>query len=89
MRKRVVPVYMEPIKQLDDQMSRRLDYLEATDRLSDTMIVFTSDHGDNLGDRWRGEKDIFYDCSARIPLIVHDPSAQADVTRGNGSDALV
>ena len=46
------------------------------------MIVFTSDHGDYLGDHWMGEKDLFHDPSAKIPLIVIDPSAAADATRG-------
>ena len=53
------------------------------------MIVFTSDHGDYLGDHWMGEKDLFHDQSAKIPLIVVDPSKSADRTRGTVSDALV
>jgi arylsulfatase A-like enzyme len=53
------------------------------------MIVFTSDHGDYLGDHWMGEKDLFHDASARIPLIVIDPSREADGTRGTVCDALV
>ena len=36
-----------------------------------------------------GEKDLFYDCSARIPLIVYDPRQTADATRGTDSEALV
>ncbi len=40
------------------------------------MIVFTSDHGDYLGDHWMGEKDLFHEHSAKIPLIVIDPSPQ-------------
>ena len=42
------------------------------------MIVFTSDHGDYLGDHWMGEKDLFHEQSAKIPLIVIDPSRGAD-----------
>jgi arylsulfatase A-like enzyme len=53
------------------------------------MIVFTSDHGDYLGDHWMGEKDLFHDQSAKIPLIVIDPSVEADGTRGTVCDALV
>jgi arylsulfatase A-like enzyme len=54
-----------------------------------TTIVFTSDHGDYLGDHWLGEKDLFHDCSSRIPLIVADPSPDADASRGTVCDALV
>ena len=53
------------------------------------MIVFCSDHGDNMGDHWLGEKDLFYDCSARIPLIVYDPRPDADATRGSSADQLI
>ncbi len=53
------------------------------------MIVFTSDHGDYLGDHWLGEKDFFHDCTVKVPLIVADPSPAADATRGAASDALV
>ncbi|MEJ6748074.1 MAG: alkaline phosphatase family protein [Octadecabacter sp.] len=85
----VVPVYMGLIKELDDQMGRLFVYLRDTGRMDDTMIVFCSDHGDNMGDHWMGEKDLFFDCSAKIPLIVYDPRAQADATRGTASDALI
>ncbi|MDJ1018342.1 MAG: sulfatase-like hydrolase/transferase, partial [Paracoccaceae bacterium] len=61
----VAPVYMGLIKELDDNMGRLFDYLESSGRMADTMIVFCSDHGDNMGDHWLGEKDLFYDCSAR------------------------
>jgi len=53
------------------------------------MIVLTSDHGDYLGDHWLGEKDLFHDASAKIPMIVYDPRTEADATRGTTCDALV
>jgi arylsulfatase A-like enzyme len=49
----------------------------------------TSDHGDYLGDHWMGEKDLFHDPSVRVPLIIYDPRAEADATRGTVCDALV
>ena len=53
------------------------------------MTVFTSDHGDYLGDHWLGEKDFFHDCAVKAPLIVVDPQPQADGARGTVCDALV
>ena len=85
----VAPVYMGLIKELDDNLGRLFAYLEDSGRMEDTMIVFCSDHGDNMGDHWLGEKDLFYDCSARVPLIVYDPRAEADATRGTSTDALI
>ncbi|MBK9082731.1 MAG: alkaline phosphatase family protein [Rhizobiales bacterium] len=85
----VIPAYMGLIKQIDDQIGRLVAFLDAQGLSQTTMIVFTSDHGDYLGDHWLGEKDLFHDCSARIPLIVMDPSRAADPTRGRAVDALV
>jgi arylsulfatase A-like enzyme len=88
-REKVIPTYMGLIKQIDDQMGVLMQFLQQRGLLETTMIVFTSDHGDYLGDHWMGEKDLFHDQSAKIPLIVVDPSATADATRGTVSDALV
>jgi arylsulfatase A-like enzyme len=88
-RERVIPTYMGLITQIDDQMGVLMRFLEERGLTENTMIVFTSDHGDYLGDHWMGEKDLFHDQSARIPLIVVDPSREADATRGAVMDALV
>ena len=88
-RQKVIPAYMGLIKQADDQLGRLLDHLEATGRMDDTMIVLTSDHGDYLGDHWLGEKDLFHEPSVKIPMIICDPRAEADATRGTTCDALV
>ena len=88
-RSKVIPTYMGLIKQCDDQLGVLLDHLEATDRLQGTMIVLTSDHGDYLGDHWLGEKDLFHDPSVKVPMIIYDPRAAADATRGTTCDALV
>jgi len=88
-RAKVIPTYMGLITQIDDQMGVLMRFLEARGLLDTTMIVFTSDHGDYLGDHWMGEKDLFHEQSTKIPLIVIDPSSEADATRGTVSDALV
>lgn len=88
-REKVIPAYMGLIKQCDDQLGRLLDRLEETGEIANTMIVLTSDHGDYLGDHWLGEKDLFHQQSVKVPLIVYDPRAEADATRGTTCDALV
>ncbi len=88
-RERVIPAYMGLITQIDDQIGRLMAFLEDKGLTDDTLIVFTSDHGDYLGDHWLGEKELFHDASARIPMIVVDPSPQADATRGQVLDHLV
>lgn len=85
----VIPTYMGLIQQIDDHIGRLMTFLEQQNRLDDTLIVFTSDHGDYLGDHWLGEKDLLHEESVRIPMIVCDPSAEADASRGTQSDAFV
>lgn len=88
-RERVIPAYMGLIKQIDDQMGVLFDWMDKRGLMENTMIVFTSDHGDYLGDHWMGEKDLFHDPSVKVPLIVYDPRPQADATRGMVRDELV
>ena len=88
-RERIIPAYMGLVKQIDDQMGRLLSWMEGRGLMENTMIVFTSDHGDYLGDHWMGEKDLFHDPSVKVPLIVYDPRPEADATRGAVRDELV
>ena len=88
-RERVIPAYMALVKQIDDHLGRLMQVLQAEGRLDDTLIVLTSDHGDYLGDHWLGEKELFHDASARIPMIVVDPDAAADASRGRADNRLV
>ena len=88
-RERVIPVYMGLITQIDDHIGRLRAHLRETGQDKNTLIVFTSDHGDYLGDHWLGEKDLFHECSVKVPLIVMDPSEHSSATRGMVSDALV
>lgn len=85
----VVPVYMGLVKQIDDELGRLFAYLHDSGLEKNTLVVFTSDHGDYLGDHWLGEKELFHDPIVRVPLIVVDPRPEADATRGTASDALV
>ena len=88
-RDKVVPVYMGLITQIDDQLGILFDFMRERRLLDDTMIVFTSDHGDYLGDHWMGDKDYFHDPAVKIPLIIVDPNRAADGTRGTVDDSLV
>ena len=85
----VIPAYMGLITEIDDQIGRLTAHLDSLGQRDNTLIVFTSDHGDYLGDHWLGEKELFHDASVRVPLIVVDPGAAADETRGTVCPALV
>jgi arylsulfatase A-like enzyme len=77
------------IKQIDDQLGLLFAFLDERGLMDTTMIVFTADHGDYLGDHWMGEKDLFHEPSVKVPLIICDPSRDADATRGTVCDELV
>lgn len=88
-RENVIPTYMGLIRQIDDHLGRLFRVLEEQGRFEDTLIVFTSDHGDYLGDHWLGEKELFHEESVRVPLVAYDPDPAADGTRGTVETRLV
>ncbi len=88
-RERVIPVYMGLVRQIDDQLGRLFGYMKKRGIYDKTMIVFTSDHGDYLGDHWLGEKDHFHEPSVKVPLIIVNPNATANETRGRVCGEMV
>ena len=58
---------------MDDMIGRILDKLEATGLDENTLVIYCSDHGDQLGERGLWWKQTFYDESVKIPLIMAWP----------------
>ncbi len=85
----VRPAYQGLIQQIDDRLGQLWQQLERLGRWEDTLIVFTADHGDFLGDHWLGEKEQFYDTVQNLPLIIYDPSPEADASRGSANAQMV
>lgn len=88
-RQAVIPTYMGLISQIDHHLGRLFHVLETQGRMKDTMIVFTSDHGDYLGDHGLGEKQMLHEESLRVPMILYDPRSAANSTRGSENSAFV
>ncbi|KRV66243.1 alkaline phosphatase family protein [Pseudomonas citronellolis] len=88
-RNTVIPTYMGLIRQIDDQLGRLFDHMQSSGRWDDTLIVFTSDHGDYLGDHGLGEKEFLLEPAVGVPLLIRDPRAAADASRGTVEQALV
>jgi arylsulfatase A-like enzyme len=79
--------YYAMIALIDDQFARILDILDATGQRDKTAIIFTSDHGESLGDHGLLEKGCrFYEGLVRVPLICSWPSR---FQRNRQSPALV
>jgi arylsulfatase A-like enzyme len=72
--------YYGMISEVDDSLGRVIDLLEETGQWKDTLVVFTSDHGEQLGDHHLLGKIGYFDESFRIPLVIVDPDANE--TRG-------
>jgi arylsulfatase len=79
--------YYAQIELLDHQLGRLLDALDRSGERQRTLIVFTSDHGEALGDHGLTQKGCrFYDGLVRVPLLFSWPGT---VKEGLVSDALV
>ncbi|WP_197519561.1 sulfatase-like hydrolase/transferase [Pseudonocardia sp. HH130630-07] len=71
--------YYAMVTLVDDEVGRILDRLDAEGLAEDTVVVFTSDHGEMLGDHRLMLKGPFhYDCAVRVPLIVRRPGTAPD-----------
>jgi arylsulfatase A-like enzyme len=77
--------YYGLLTEVDDQLGRILAWLDQEHLWNDTLVIFTSDHGEQLGDHYLLGKLAWHDESFRIPLVVRDPDAAA--TRGRIVDA--
>ena len=72
---RVIKAYYDAtISFVDYQVGRILHALEETGQLDNTLILFTSDHGEYLGDFGCFGKRSMHDASARVPMLVRYPS---------------
>jgi arylsulfatase A-like enzyme len=80
--RRLKAVYYGLMSEVDAAIGRVFACLKETGRWDTTLIVFTSDHGEQMGDHWLLGKCGYFDASYRIPLIVRDPRASADAARG-------
>ncbi|WOH36619.1 sulfatase [Thalassotalea fonticola] len=65
--------YYGMIKLIDDKMAQLYSKLEQLQLLDNTIIVFTSDHGDLKGEHARQNKGVPFEGSARIPFLVYYP----------------
>jgi len=65
--------YYAAVSYLDDRIGEVLAALDATGLRESTVVMFTADHGEMLGERGLWYKMAFFEPSARVPLIVHAP----------------
>lgn len=73
--------YFANITLVDQEVGKILDALEQLGLTDNTMIVFSSDHGEHLGERGALGKITYYEESCRVPLIVAGPGVAEPGTR--------
>jgi arylsulfatase len=74
--------YYGSISHIDEQIGRILETLEKRGLLEETLIVFTSDHGDMTGDHNLWRKSYAYESSARVPMLMRWPKGLIPSARG-------
>jgi arylsulfatase A-like enzyme len=77
--------YLANVTMIDEKVGQILQILEAKGYLENAVVIFTSDHGDALGDHGHSQKWTMYDIITRVPLIVWAPGR---FTGGEQADAL-
>jgi arylsulfatase len=83
--KKTRQMYCAAIELIDDQIGHILNALEKRGMIENTLILFTSDHGEMLGDHGLYTKTFAYEQSIRVPLLLAGPG----VPQGKTSDTLV
>lgn len=80
--RQIQATYYAMMAEVDAQIGRLVDHLKSNDAYDDTLIVFTSDHGEHMGDHWMYSKYSYFNQTYRVPLIVRDPSPEARMADG-------
>jgi len=62
--------YYRHVEMVDAEIGRLVQAVEDTGHLEDTLIIFTSDHGEGMAEHRFRTKNFLYDAAARVPLIV-------------------
>jgi len=73
--------YAASVKQIDYEVGQILDSLRDKNLLDNTIIIFSSDHGDYLGDHDLMGKGTFYETGCHVPMLVSLPGADGSQTR--------
>ncbi len=84
--KELIAAYYGQVKMIDDYVGKLIDRLKEEGIYEDTVIAFTADHGDHLGEHGLFFKGQMYDSCCKVPLIIKGCKGQRS---GEESDAVV
>ncbi len=72
--RRALAAYYGCVEWIDNNIGRLLDVVDYLGLASNTIVVYASDHGEMASEHGAWQKMVFYEESARVPLIIRDPS---------------
>lgn len=87
--KYMISNYYGLVKEIDDWVGKILTKLDEHDLTDNTMVIFTSDHGEMLGAHGMREKNVFYEESSHIPLLIRYPGNIKQKIQVDGYVSLV
>ncbi|MEX0988483.1 MAG: sulfatase-like hydrolase/transferase [Bacteroidales bacterium] len=87
--KLMIADYYGLVKEIDVWVGRILDKLDELGLTENTLVIFVSDHGEMLGAHGMREKNVFYEESAHIPLMIRFPNVVPEETTVNGYISLI
>jgi arylsulfatase A-like enzyme len=86
--RRLRAAYYGNCSEIDAQIGRIIDRLKSTGTYDETLIIFCSDHGEQLGNNGFWGRRGPYDGNFHVPMIVRDPREAADSVRGSRVNAF-
>ncbi len=75
--RRMRSTYYGLVSHIDQQVGRLIECLDEIENLDNTLILYTSDHGDLMGEYGQFQKGMFYDITTRVPCIFAGPGVPA------------
>jgi len=77
---RIRAAYYAMITELDEYVGWLIDALNRTDQLDNTLVVYTSDHGEMLGSHGLWHKNVMYEDSVHVPMLMAGPGLPSGIT---------
>jgi arylsulfatase A-like enzyme len=75
--RQIKATYLGMISEVDAQLGRVFEAIKAAGQWDDTLVIFTSDHAELMGDHYLLGKGGFHDQSQHVPLVIRDPRVAA------------
>ncbi len=77
---RIAPMYYAAVESIDAQLGRMLETLDRLDLTDDTIVIFTADHGQQMGSHGLLYKNVPWDESMRLPCLMRIPGRSGGTT---------